>query len=362
MLKKYCVLFVTLFSLFNHSYAQVSLFLVGDAGEPYITKLETGNVLRGELSSTKGKSVVIFLGDNIYPAGLPSPSAEYYPTASDILDTQIGWVKGSGAQAIFIPGNHDWNHWGEQGLEYVLNQQKHIQSHHDPQITMLPGNGCPGPVEVPLSDNSVLLILDTQWLIQEHRRSEQESSCESKTNEEVIRNLEQLCEKNKNKRIVVAAHHPLISYGVHGSVFSLKDHLFPLTIVKPYLYIPLPVVGSLYPLYRKLSPHIQDMHHPKEKEFISAIQSVLVKYPGAIYVSGHEHSLQYIKKNENHFIVSGAAVKGDHVKKKRYSRFVSKRCGFAKLEILPSGAVELTFIRVDKRFPEGQTLYRSKLD
>jgi hypothetical protein len=362
MLKKYCVLFVALFSLLFHSYAQVSLFLLGDAGEPYISNLETGNVLRKEITSSKGRSVVIFLGDNIYPAGLPSPSAEYYQTASRILDTQISWVKGSGAQSIFIPGNHDWNHWGEDGLEYVLNQQKHIQSRHDSLIIMLPGNGCPGPVEVPLSDNSVLLILDTQWFIQEWGRPEKASSCESKTNEEVIRNLEQLCEKNKNRRIVIAAHHPLISYGVHGSVFSLKDHLFPLTAVKPYLYIPLPVIGSLYPLYRKLSPHIQDMHHPKEKEFISAIQNVLVKYAGAVYVSGHEHSLQYIKKNENHFVVSGAAVKTEHVKKKRYSKFASKKCGFAKLEILPSGAVKLTFIRVDKRFPEGQTLYHSILD
>lgn len=356
------MLFVSLFLLLYHTHAQVSLFLVGDAGEPYISKVETGGVLRREISSSKETSIVVFLGDNIYPAGLPSPSADYYETASHILDTQIEWVRGSGAQGIFIPGNHDWNHWGEHGLEYVLNQQKHIQSRHDSLITMLPGNGCPGPVEVPLSDNAVLLILDTQWFIQEHGRPERESGCEFITNEEVIRNLEQLCEKNRNKRIVIAAHHPLISYGVHGSVFSLKDHLFPLTVVKPYLFIPLPVIGSLYPLYRKLSPHIQDMHHPKEKEFISAVQSVLIKYPGAIYVSGHEHSLQHIKKNENHFIVSGAAVKGDHVKKKRYSRFASKRCGFAKLEILPSGAVELTFIRVDKRFPEGKILYRSTLD
>ena len=36
---------------------------------------------------------------------------------------------------------------------------------------------------------------------------------------------------------------------MHGGRLPLKDHLFPLTNVVPGLYLPLPLVGSAYPLY-----------------------------------------------------------------------------------------------------------------
>ena len=49
-----------------------TLFLVGDGGEPYVRDNPIANVLATRISSAPEKSTVLFLGDNIYPAGLPS--------------------------------------------------------------------------------------------------------------------------------------------------------------------------------------------------------------------------------------------------------------------------------------------------
>ena len=59
--------------------------------------------------------------------------------------------------------------------------------------------------------------------------------------------MQELLYKNRNKTIFLASHHPFQSYGTHGGYFSWKDHIFPLTAANENLYIPLPIVGSLYP-------------------------------------------------------------------------------------------------------------------
>ena len=51
---------------------------------------------------------ILFLGDNVYPAGTTEPVAANYADALRRLDAQIRAVP-SGATGIFVPGNHDWS-------------------------------------------------------------------------------------------------------------------------------------------------------------------------------------------------------------------------------------------------------------
>ena len=90
------------------------------------------------------------------------------------------------------------------------------------------------------------------------------------------------------------------NYGEHGGIFTAKDHLFPLTDANEKLYIPLPVIGSIYPLFRKYLGDIQDTAHPLYKELVRGIGSILTEYPGSIYVAGHEHALQAIVKDSTY--------------------------------------------------------------
>jgi hypothetical protein len=52
--------------------------------------------------------------------------------------------------------------------------------------------------------------------------------------------------KNRDKTVILAMHHPLMSNGSHGGQFSIEKQIFPLE-----QKIPLPVIGSFINLLRK---------------------------------------------------------------------------------------------------------------
>ena len=338
-----------------------TLFLIGDCGEPLIKGAPVGKVFSRELGNAGKDVTVMYLGDNIYPDGMPDWGKPGRERAEEIIQAQVNWIEGSSANTIFIPGNHDWQHWGPKGFGYIRNQQNWLDSLKRENVKLLPRDGCPGPVEVPLSDNAVLIILDTQWIIHEYEKPGAESECSAKDHATLMTLLEDALVRNRGKRIIVAGHHPVITYGEHGGIFSWKAHVFPLTSWKPNLYVPLPVVGSLHPFYRTVFGHPQDVKHPLYREFSKLIQKLLAQYPGSVYVAGHEHALQHIIKDSAYFIVSGAGSKTTYVKKKKYAQFVADNTGFVKLKLHSDGKAVAEYWQVDDEFPEGRIAYQDTL-
>ena len=366
MAKSVLILLLTL--MFHEGYAQRSesrvihsLFLIGDAGEPHFETTTLGAVLRAKVSSTGGSSTVLFLGDNVYPRGLPETDARDYHEAEGALRSQVKIVQGLDTKGIFIPGNHDWQQWGKNGLHFIHNQQAWLDSLKDEQITLLPRDGCPGPVQVPLSDNTLLLILDTQWFLHQWEKPADEELCGPLNTAEVLTMVDDIFQSNPGKRIIVAGHHPLITYGEHGGVFTWKAHIFPLEEITDYLYIPLPVIGSFYPMYRKLFGHLQDTAHPLYKEFSSALQDIMAQHPGTVYVAGHEHALQYIVKDSTHYVVSGSGAKTEYVRKKGYAEFAEDVKGFVEVSIHEDGALSFHYFQVDETYPEGKEIFQTAL-
>src|SRR5690606_6501862 len=136
-------------------------------------------------------------------------------------------------------------------------------------------------------------------------------------------------------------------------------HLFPLEEISRGLYIPLPVLGSIYPLYRKFLGHLQDTPHPVNKAFSQALQRIMRHYPGSLYVAGHEHALQYIVKDSTHFIVSGSVSKTEYVREKGYAVFAKDLLGFSRVSILANGAMIVAFFQVDENHPEGRQVFQT---
>jgi hypothetical protein len=338
-----------------------TIFLIGDGGEPYVEGDPIGNVVRKMVAASGGETTVLYLGDNVYPKGLTYEGERLREAGEEVLKNQVSWVRGLPARAYFIPGNHDWQHWGRKGVDYVINQQRWLDSLKDNRISMAPRDGCPGPFTIALDDRAVLVILDTQWLLHQWDKPGEEGPCEAKTTADVLNQLHDIFERHKKKRVIIAAHHPLITYGEHGGVFPFKSHLFPLEELTHYLYIPLPVLGSLYPVYRKWFGHVQDTAHPLYKEFSLGIQGIMAEYPGSIYSAGHEHALQHIVKDSSHFIVSGSAAKTEFVKKKNHAVFAKDVRGFGIIRSYADGRLSIHFIHVDEKFPEGKEIYSTML-
>lgn len=327
------------------------IILIGDAGSLNQGKNPVLEKAKSFLNLNDGRTSVIFLGDNVYEYGLPDNTAREYESKKEILDAQVNLVKGTSAKAYFIPGNHDWKKGHSGGWNQLKNQQQYLESLPLTNVEMLPKNGCPGPVEVQVNDKVIMVFMDSQWWLQQAEKPGVNSDCDYKTEEEVITALREIISVNTDKLLLMVMHHPFHSMGSHGGYYTLKQHLFPFTDINKNLFIPLPILGSVYPIARGWFGTPQDIHHPGYSTLIHEVETVLKSHPNVIHVAGHEHNLQFLQKDSIHYIISGSGSKTTRVKQGKYSLFAAQKRGFAVLEITESGKVTLSFWGIEQKEP-----------
>ncbi|MEO8404031.1 MAG: metallophosphoesterase, partial [Chitinophagaceae bacterium] len=327
------------------------IVLIGDAGQLVNGRAMVLDAVRNHVKLDE-KTTVLYLGDNLYEAGLPDETYNRYSYVKAALDSQIALLTGTKAKGYMIPGNHDWDNGAPGGYETVVRQQAYVDRYGEGKLQFFPKQGCPGPVEIDISDDVVLVLMDSQWWIQETDKPGIESDCEYKTEDEVINELSDILNKNYKKLVILATHHPFKSNGPHGGYFTLKQHIFPFTDMKSNLYIPLPVVGSAYPIARSIFGSPQDIKHPNYTNMIVRIMSVVKDHPHVIMVAGHEHTLQLLKDSSYNFVISGAGSKTNRVSPGGKSEFTARSLGFATMDILKNKSVRLNFFTLDPSRPD----------
>ena len=326
MLKK--ITLTVLFTLTNllvfaQQEVKYRVILIGDAGEMNTGQLESLKSAANHV--IKGKTTTLFLGDNIYPTGMALPGSNNIKETEQILKSQFEPMRANGAAVYFVPGNHDWDKSGPNGLAKIQAQGQFLASFNDPLLKLIPDNGCPNPVAINLTDKLTIIAYDSEWWLFPYDKANPDCECNSK--EEVVMRMRELFDQNKDKMIILAAHHPFQSYGAHGGYFTFKNHLFPLTSLNKNLYIPLPIIGSLYPFLRTTFLSPEDMKHPLYKEMMDKVNSVFGEAPNVVYAAGHEHGLQLIKSKQLQ-IVSGAGAKHSPNKLGKNSLFHSFQNGY----------------------------------
>ena len=126
------------------------------------------------------------------------------------------------------------------------------------------------------------------------------------------------------------------------------------------LYIPLPVLGSFYPLYRKSRGNIQDATNSKYRAIMDRMVASFEKHPKIIHVAGHEHALEHARKSGVEYIVSGSGAKTEFVKKKGYALFVSGENGFSRVNYYSNDQVWMEFWAVNEEHPQGRVVYQTE--
>src|SRR5438067_2504933 len=160
MTKKIQLLLILLIGGFNvlaQDSVQYRVILIGDAGE---MDMQQNAVLKHAAASIiKNKSAVIYLGDNVYPRGIGLPGSPEEAQTKKILQSQYQPMRANGAPVYFLPGNHDWDKTGPQGLAKIKQQWAFLAGQQDSLLKLVPANGCPDPIEINLATTLPLLRL-----------------------------------------------------------------------------------------------------------------------------------------------------------------------------------------------------------
>lgn len=312
------------------------VYLIGDAGAG------NGNVLAllERMLSQEGKeAAVVFLGDNIYPDGLPDSADAGRAEAERLIRRQVEAVRDFRGRIVFLPGNHDWG----GGLAAVRRQERFVEEALGRGNAWLPDDGYPGPVEVDLTKDLKLIALDTQWWFSEKERPFGDTG-EYELDQPVdfFVELQDLIDRQMDEDLLFVGHHPLFSAGEHAGYKPFKNHLFPLERLVPHLYLPLPLVGSLYPLYVRFFGGAQNLADPRFRAFREAMIGVLEEHAdlNMVYASGHEHSLQlFTRAKGKHYVISGAGAEARHVSGAAGANFAAQRTGFVRLDYATNGEI-----------------------
>jgi hypothetical protein len=327
-----------------------TLFLIGDAGAP-LPDDPVLEALTRQAHATPAKAVIVFLGDNLYPRGLPDSSAYDYREMSRRLKEQVEVALRTKVETYFIPGNHDWGYMGPNGWDAMRRETAFVDRVGAPYAHMLPKNGCPGPEAVDVGSHLRLVMLDTQWWLHDFAKpAPPDRSCPAETPDAVLSRLAHELSAAGGRNVVVMGHHPLRSGGEHGGHFGITPHFFPLRAVARWLWVPLPILGSYVPLARKQGASNQDISGPKNVVMRRAFEQVFDRYKPLVYAAGHDHDLQVLDgENARTLLVSGAgfyAHVGD-VAWRGFTRFAAAASGFMRLDVLRDGRVRLSVQSVD---------------
>lgn len=320
----------------NPDEVETTIFLIGDAGAP--SKDEPVlKALSAQVGDTPGEPVIVFLGDNIYPRGLPDSGNSDHKDAENRLQAQIDVSKERNATTIFVPGNHDWDYMGPDGWEAIKRQGDYITQHGgSPKVALLPAGGCPGPEWLDVGAHVRLVMLDTQWWLHRYPKPlHPESHCRADSRAEIAESLGAALGGAGKRQVIVVAHHPLRSGGTHGGHFSRRAYLIP-----------------IIPLMRRQGASDQDLSGPRNVRMRQELEAVLRKYKPLAYVSGHDHDLQVLRgESARHLLVSGAGIYGHFtpVAWRGYTRFAAAASGFMRLDVLKDGRVRLAVMTVDAK-------------
>jgi len=305
------------------------LYLIGDAGEGDTTGA-TLHDLHAKLLADSN-SAVIFLGDNCYLKTFISSLFDLEvggfndsKTARQRVMGQMNILRGYKGSAYFVPGNHDW--WNminlKKGERLLKREQVFIEDtlktftslkNHNTG-TFLPSDGSPGPVSLDFNKGKTRIIfIDTYRLIIEEGRKRKSAAVFLNT---FYSNLQtQLKDAtDKHEKIIVVAHHPIQAKGKHSGPLIFWER-----VIRRF-----GDNNPNYPPYNKMAVRLDSLL--KEQH-----------HPDIYYVSGHEHSLEYLYNDSLHYIISGAGSKVDEVKAE------SCENGFECLKFNEEGFFEIDF-------------------
>jgi len=314
-----------------------SLYLVGDAGDDSPGRAAVLGHLHADLARMESERpgvpvVVAFLGDNIYDVGARE---DFKHEDFAHLEAQVGAIEASSvAHAVFLPGNHDWAKGARDAtaLTAVRIQERWLGEVAGPErASFRPADGCPGPAGMDLGADVRIVFIDTEWLL---RRPV--GTCG--TVDDFYQALGDELEASADRRVILAAHHPMATGGPHGGNIGAFYN-------GPFVYY-LAVQAGL---------SVQDIASGRYGDMLQGIRGAIGDsgVQPLAFVSGHDHSLQVIRmqgaSNPGFQLVSGSGSKTSPTDRVDGTRFAAGSHGYMRIDFGPTDSRLTVFAQLGER-------------
>jgi len=312
----------------------MSVVLIGDAGLPRPGGEPVLQALRRELATAPDRHFVVFLGDNIYPAGLADTLTEYGREGLRILSAQMEPLLETGTRGVFVPGNHDWEAGAPSGWNTIIRQERVINARGAGTVGMEPRGGCPGPVVLDIGEWIRVIALDSHWWLHGPGKPGAGSDCRPNTENGIVDSLRVALGTAGQRHTIVVAHHPVVSGGEHGGYFDWPTYLFPLH--------PWARLGGVFAR--------QDISGREYRHMRAQLTRAFVARPPLVYAAGHEHNLQVMRREPaRYLLVSGGGIYGHNTPSRAITgtQYTRAAAGWMSLTVLRDGRMRLSVVVVD---------------
>ncbi len=342
-----------------------SVFFIGDAGAPQLPRARPGlpdplvdpvlSSLQRDVAARVAElgaehTAVVFLGDNVYPAGLELPGEKGRAHGLRVLEAQIA-VLGD-ARGLFTLGNHDWAQGNHRRGWDVANAQVQYLSTRAPNISVHPGGTCPGPDVVDFGKRIRFVFVDlSAGLYQIETQDVRQASCPYHAGENpILHRIVEIFAESKGREVILVNHAPMMTSGPHGGYFPWREHVFPLRVFHRDLWIPLPIIGSIFPLARIMGVTDTDLMSSKYRAAIDATKSIFRPGMPSLVAAGHEHSLQiHVDPTSVMHAVSGSGSvkKVDYVRTMNSDLMSLAAPGYMRFDSFVDDKSRLTVFAID---------------
>ncbi|WP_207436192.1 BamA/TamA family outer membrane protein [Sabulibacter ruber] len=270
-------------------------------------------LLQNQLRQAGDKSALVFVGNPFQPATLPSVSAPNRKELEARLQQQLTYLQGYKGKIILMPGEHDAK---GRIVQEVRNQERFIAQYLQNEKLVLPENHCPGPAEVPLTDDVHLLLMDTQWLMPNRRIDEEEEQrgCATTGGTATLAALDDVLRSNEEKNLLVVM---------------------------------------------TISPEMKKLEHQLMHRQLATMYS---QHKGLVHAEGNSSALEHRMQDSIHYITTGVGMDKSNIHKDAAQLFSQASAGFAKLLYFPNGETWLEiWTAPDTNSGQGQVAHRALL-
>ncbi len=309
-----------------------TIYFLGRSDEVVLEESKIGQLLSDQMFTSGVNSTLLLLGNNsLRSSSIRNDSSAKAIERRQLLRQRYDFFNELKGKYYAILGPHEWANGTRKGMDNVRVLEQVIEHELGQGNIILPAHGCPGPEEIAIGDDLILLMIDTQWLFHDWDKPKTEDGCGVESNLDFYVNLDDAIKRNQSKQIIVAGYHSLKGNGRYGGYFPAKSHLTPL-----------PVLGSMKVLYRSWIGGAQDLSNPKYKQFINTMNEVMKPHDNIIYLSAHEKTLEYHQNQKMHLLNSGSYSNGVEVAQKN-AHFASGDRGYGRLVFTNNGDCNLEY-------------------